>query len=167
MIYVARIDDAFARFKLQRPIFSRYPRSAFSFSKRYKFPVSNSQREKYYISNSVASIHPIHSVNLIESRADFFFLPRLSFYQLIQPSSILSLIAKLSFVNEGFFFTPSKKKKNSQSRENQRNRKSISWVISRKKGPEFTSILWRMDISPGGRPSSGNGARFNFQIIET
>lgn len=71
MIYVARIDDAFARFKLQRPIFSRYPRSAFSFSKRYKFPVSNSQREKYYISNSVASIHPIHSVNLIESRADF------------------------------------------------------------------------------------------------
>lgn len=168
MIYVARIDDAFARFKLQRPIFSRYPRSAFSFSKRYKFPVSNSQREKYYISNSVASIHPIHSVNLIESRAVFPPPPpRLSFYQLIQPSSILSLIAKLSFVNEGFFFTPSKKKKNSQSRENQRNRKSISWVISRKKGPEFTSILWRMDISPGGRPSSGNGARFNFQIIET
>lgn len=163
MIYVARIDDAFARFKLQRPIFSRYPRSAFSFSKRYKFPVSNSQREKYYISNSYSS------VNLIESRADFFSSPppRLSFYQLIQPSSILSLIAKLSFVNEGFFFTPSKKKKNSQSRENQRNRKSISWVISRKKGPEFTSILWRMDISPGGRPSSGNGARFNFQIIET
>lgn len=106
MIYVARIDDAFARFKLQRPIFSRYPRSAFSFSKRYKFPVSNSQREKYYISNSYSS------VNLIESRADFFSSPppRLSFYQLIQSSSILSLIAKLSFVNEGFFFTPSKKK---------------------------------------------------------
>lgn len=90
MIYVARIDDAFARFKLQRPIFSRYPRSAFSFSKRYKFPVSNSQREKYYISNSVASIHPIHSVNLIESRADFFFPP--SSLLLSVNSTVINLI---------------------------------------------------------------------------
>ena len=164
MIYVARIDDAFARFKLQRPIFSRYPRSAFSFSKRYKFPVSNSQREKYYISNSVASIHPIHSVNLIESRADFFSSPPPSSLLLSVNSTVIDLITYRKSRNYRLLTI---KKKNLQSRENQRNRKSISWIISRKKGPEFTSILWRMDISPGGRPSSGNGARFNFQIIET
>lgn len=158
MIYVARIDDAFARFKLQRPIFSRYPRSAFSFSKRYKFPVSNSQREKYYISNSYSS------VNLIESRADFFSSPPPSSLLLSVNSTVIDLITYRKSRNYRLLTI---KKKNLQSRENQRNRKSISWVISRKKGPEFTSILWRMDISPGGRPSSGNGARFNFQIIET
>lgn len=158
MIYVARIDDAFARFKLQRPIFSRYPRSAFSFSKRYKFPVSNSQREKYYISNSYSS------VNLIEFRADFFSSPPPSSLLLSVNSTVIDLITYRKSRNYRLLTI---KKKNLQSRENQRNRKSISWIISRKKGPEFTSILWRMDISPGGRPSSGNGARFNFQIIET
>lgn len=166
MIYVARIDDAFARFKLQRPIFSRYPLflslSVISFQYR-------TASAKNIIFPTPSPLFILFIPWTSSNPEQIFFFPPSSLLLSVN-STVINLITYREIivcVTKDSFLLLRKKKKNSQSRENQRNRKSISWVISRKKGPEFTSILWRMDISPGGRPSSGNGARFNFQIIET
>lgn len=136
MIYVARIDDAFA---------------GFNFNGQYFHGI----RDPLFLSLSVTSIkHPARKIS-------YFQLRRSIHHPVDDLSPLLVSRRKLSVQ---LFVARNLKEELGEFRE--RHESKINRLgVCRKKGPEFTSILRRMDISLGGRPSSGNGARLNFQII--
>lgn len=139
MIYVARIDDAFA---------------GFNFNGQYFHGI----RDPLFLSLSVTSIkHPARKISYFQLRRSIHhpvddLSPPPRFSSKAFGPIIRSLVARNLKEELGEF---------RERHESKINRLGVC----RKKGPEFTSILRRMDISLGGRPSSGNGARLNFQII--